>query len=156
MAALVGGAAVSELRLLQDRLRNGRVWGLERGTGTFLTLEVGDEVRPGLGRAHVWVQYCDWQVLHDGVPVLSSAKSHAREYAVVLARLDGSTLQSIASVEAGGIRRFTLGFSRGYELRARADLANYDPDDDLVVVFFEGGPTVAINQASGVYTESDQ
>lgn len=138
---------------LQRRWQHACVHNAKRGTGSFLTLDLLDAHRPDLGQLHVWIQYCQWSVFHNGRETLGSATSHADDYAGILAQLDGRSLDRLSSSEDAGLRRFTLGLSDGYELRCVADLGAYDRHDDLVVLFDEGGETFAINQALGVYVE---
>lgn len=136
---------------LERRYQNARTWNIKKGVGTFVTLEIGDEIKPGTGHLHVWVQYAAWSLEHRGREILSSSH-HVDDYREALAQLDGKFLQGISaqSTDAPGV---SLRFSDEYELWINADLEEYDTDDDMVS-FFEGdGRIVSVSAGSGVYEE---
>jgi hypothetical protein len=138
---------------LSRRYENARTWNAKRGIGTFLTFEIGDEVKPGTGRLHVWVQYASWSLKRRGRELLSS-EHHADEYAEPLSWLDGRSLREITTHGGGGPTVVTITFSNDFELQAFADLENYAPEDDLVSFFESDGGIISVSSELGPYEET--
>lgn len=69
-----------EMQQIQNKVRpliGQKVWGVELGVGTFVTMEFGaplqDDPRlPPRGEWHLWTYYCAWQIECDGEVLAAS------------------------------------------------------------------------------------
>ncbi|NJK31665.1 MAG: hypothetical protein HC927_04190 [Deltaproteobacteria bacterium] len=137
------------------RHRHSRAWNARRGIGTFLTIEVGKEVKPDSGQLHIWVQYATWTLEFRGHPILSSGSSHATEYAEALANLEGQQLEDIAVHQESGHVEVVVSFSSDLALRLSSDQENYETEDDMISLF-DTNIIVSISATRGVYAESSE
>ncbi len=142
------------LRGILSRNEGQRVWRVQQGYGSFLTVDVGKRVtvngRKGQkierGSMQVWVQYCRWSIRENGAVLLDS--DAGGEPAEVFSKVVGASLRGFGLAREGCVE---VTFSRELSLVMTADAAEYDEGDDLFTVFEDGRLPVSYSVRRGVY-----
>lgn len=134
-----------------------RVWRADKGVGTFLTIDLlKSETRAnnsgrgeGFGDLRLWIYMTDWRLEQRDRLLLSSSESHEHEYSDALIHLlDRSLLRF--DQEAAGL---DIQFSDSTTLKVRRNSDEYEADDDLVIVYQSGQPTLGFCSTRGFYED---
>lgn len=142
-----------QLRSLLEQLPSRTIRVARKGVGSFLTFDVGRQHgSKAVADLHLWIYLCDWELDHLGKPLLSSS-SAADAFPAALDELVGQDLQAIElGADPGEI---AIAFSAGYRLRLRENLDEYEPEDDMLILYPRGAEPICYRAQRGFYCDSE-
>ena len=148
------------IKSIVNNLSTRTVWAVKKGVGSFVTIDVGrkhlDTAPKGdvrhISDLRLWIYLCDWQLLRGGVLVLASNSADS-DFAIALNGLVGTELDLIEVDSASG--GVLLQFTEGYQLILRNNPVEYEPEDDMLLIYPYGGDPIGYRSDLGFYRDSD-
>ena len=142
----------NDIRTLSSLLPS-KVIKAQRGLGSFVTLDVEQISNHNANRRssiHFWIYLCAWRLFEGTVCLLDSSDTDDAKFEQILSALVGLELLDIEEAEEN---QLTFYFAEEKSLQLQADLSEYEPEDDLLIVYLNEEETISYNTAEGFYAE---
>ncbi len=121
---------ILQIQNLIAPLINKSAWGVSLGIGSFVTMEFGNPKEPKdskkeryFGEWHLWIQYCNWVLLRDGIEIVDS-EDKRQSIRQKLTLLEGAVFRSLQI--SSNQRTMEFNFDNDLVLK----LSEYDEQDE--------------------------
>jgi len=146
----------SNAKDLIKKALNLSVWQAKKGTGSFLTFDMGERVaikrKDGTtfdrGSFHLWIYLCDWEISVNG-NVLARSDAIDADIGKAVKSFDG---QKISSIDQVNINTIEIKASDGLSITLFGNDKVYEQDDDFFILYTPNG-NVSFSKALGFNAE---
>lgn len=141
-------------KILEPYLQK-KIWKIENGVGSFLTIEMGDTIETVvLGKTHfigatsIWIYLCDWDLSKNGQLIANSFSINEKLMVNVEKVMNQSRLLDIIELSE---QKVEFIFENDIKLTTFCG-EEYNPSDDYFNIFIENNGVISYSKEKGFYT----
>lgn len=141
-------------KILEPYLQK-KIWKIENGVGSFLTIEMGDTIETVvLGKTHfigatsIWIYLCDWDLSKNGQLIANSFSINEKLMVNVEKVMNQSRLLDIIELSE---QKVEFIFENDIKLTTFCG-EEYNLSDDYFNIFIENNGVISYSKEKGFYT----
>ena len=145
-----------DVKQLMNRALNLPIWQAQKGTGSFITFEMGEKAMlankdgtPYLrGSVHLWIYLCDWEIRRQG-KILAKSDGSDDEIASAVNNFEA---QHFCSIEKIDVNTLEVKASNDLSIVLFGNDRAYEKNDDFFTLYVPEA-CVSYNKTQGFYAE---